>query len=263
VIPLGLLFLRTRITRILRQNNPRAITDFHSGNYFAYNPASGLDTALNYMHVYSYLDSLWIGEGYDYTDSADYYLVEISGIPFGLLGDMLGGSLDSDRYPRSNMLGIRHEQKFAPRGEERSPDYGNNYFRGMVYGMTARYRDSSESTPIWELWDKFGIEESTMHGWWDPDTPISVVAPEGIDVRCTAYVIPGQRTLIAMASWSKQPVQITLDIDWLKVGLDPIDAVLEAPEIDGVQSADTFSVAHPIPVDITAGWLLVLRPMKS
>ena len=44
---------------------------------------------LNMAHL-SFIDSLWIGEAYDYVNSdMDYYLVEIAGLPFGLMSDML------------------------------------------------------------------------------------------------------------------------------------------------------------------------------
>lgn len=34
----------------------------------------------------------WFGEYFDYDSSPDYWLVEISGIPFGLMGEMLQDS---------------------------------------------------------------------------------------------------------------------------------------------------------------------------
>ena len=56
------------------------------------------------MEHFPYINSLWFGEGYDYDETPDYWLVEISGIPFGLYGEMLKG--------------------------------GGNPWRGMLYGMT-------------------------------------------------------------------------------------------------------------------------------
>ena len=41
--------------------------------------------------VSAYIDSLWFGESFHYNSPADTFLVEISGLPFGLFGDMLGG----------------------------------------------------------------------------------------------------------------------------------------------------------------------------
>ena len=58
------------------------------------------------MEHFPYINSLWFGEGYDYNAPPDYWLVEISGIPFGLYGEMLEGD--------------------------------GNPWRGMVYGMTDR-----------------------------------------------------------------------------------------------------------------------------
>ena len=44
---------------------------------------------MQFMHLMPYIDSLWLGEGYDYNEEADYWLVEVSGLPFGLMGDMM------------------------------------------------------------------------------------------------------------------------------------------------------------------------------
>tara|TARA_B100002003_G_C13802527_1_gene396106 strand:- start:148 stop:282 length:135 start_codon:yes stop_codon:yes gene_type:complete len=43
------------------------------------------------MDLMLYMDSLWFGEMFEYSNSPDYWLVEISGIPFGLMGDMING----------------------------------------------------------------------------------------------------------------------------------------------------------------------------
>ena len=83
--------------------------------------------ANKYMEHFPYINSLWFGEGYDYNESPDYWLVEISGIPFGLYGEMLEG--------------------------------GGNPWRGMVYGMTNRLGWGGDPRPIWKFWDDFGIQQ--------------------------------------------------------------------------------------------------------
>ena len=54
------------------------------------------------MERLPFVTSLWFGEGYDYNRSPDYWLVEISELPFGVSGEMLnyrdGGN------PRRRML---------------------------------------------------------------------------------------------------------------------------------------------------------------
>ena len=40
---------------------------------------------------FAWADSLWFGEGFDYQGtSADWWLLETSGLPYGLTGDMIG-----------------------------------------------------------------------------------------------------------------------------------------------------------------------------
>ena len=68
---------------------------------------------------------------------------------------------------------------------------------GMVFGMTAR-APLFLATPIWQVWDSFGIDQAEMIGWWDVSPPITVsVKAAGSDadalvadddVRATAYV---------------------------------------------------------------------------
>ena len=80
--------------------------DIHSANQF--NDKDGFASSANmYMEQLPYTDRLWLGEYFDYdnTDPA-YWLVEVSGIPFGLMGEMLEG--------------------------------GGNPWRGLVFGMTGR-----------------------------------------------------------------------------------------------------------------------------
>ena len=80
------------------------------------------------MEHFPYINSLWFGESYDYNESPDYWLVEVSGIPFGLFGEMLEGN--------------------------------GNPWRGMVYGMTARYYQGADPKHIWKVWDEFGIQDA-------------------------------------------------------------------------------------------------------
>lgn len=43
------------------------------------------------LEYFPYLDRLWFREYFDFDSAPDYWLVEISGIPFGLMGEMLEG----------------------------------------------------------------------------------------------------------------------------------------------------------------------------
>ena len=131
-------------------------------------------------------------------------------------------------------------------------DNGNPW-RGMVYGMTARYYSGADPKHIWKLWDDFGIADAKMLGYWSPECPVRTDNP---DVLATAYVRKG-RTLISVASWAKQRVPVRLKIDWKALGLDPAKVRLEAPAIQGFQDAASFDVRDSITVEPGKGWLLV------
>jgi hypothetical protein len=151
-------------------------------------------------------------------------MVEISGIPFGLMGEML-------------------------------QDNGNPW-RGMVYGMTGRLPWAGDPRPLWKAWDAFGIVDSRMVGFWVDGRPVKTDRP---DVLATSYVRDG-RTMVALASWAKDAVDIRLAIDWKALGLDPASAKLEAPAIENFQEARTFAADQPIPVEPGKGWLIVISP---
>jgi hypothetical protein len=95
-----------RIKRVLTADGHPGIIDLHSANQ--YNKNDGFNNSANlYMEHFPYLNRLWFGEYFDYeNNSPDFFLTEVSGIPFGLMGEMLQD--------------------------------GGNPWRGMIYGMTNR-----------------------------------------------------------------------------------------------------------------------------
>jgi hypothetical protein len=210
-----------RVRRVLDTYRPGSLIDFHSGNEFSYNDLR-LSPANKYLEHFPYLDSLWFGEMYDYNESPDYWLVEISGIPFGLFSEML--------------------------------ERNGNPWRGMIYGMTARYYQGAEPKHIWNVWDEFGIQDARMLGYWDKSCPVRT---GHADILATAYVKPGA-TLVAVASWAKQTVPCRLEFDWKALGLAAGTARIQARAIPGFQPAAQFSPSDPIPIDPGKGWLLVV-----
>jgi hypothetical protein len=204
-----------RIRKVLARR-PGCLIDLHSNTAFSRQPAN------QYMEFFPYIDRLWFGESFNYDDPPDYWLVEISGIPYGVMGEMLQG--------------------------------GGNPWRGMLYGMTTRLPWSGDPRPLWKVWDEFGIGQSRMIGYWDPACP---VRSESSGVLATAYVRPG-KALIAVASWAKGPVDCRLKVDWKALSIDPKKAVLTAPEIKGFQPAARFAPTDAIPVQPGRGWVLVV-----
>ncbi|HEU4697546.1 MAG TPA: glycoside hydrolase domain-containing protein [Gemmatimonadales bacterium] len=220
-------FDRTTMQRIRRvlasRGTPGERIDLHSANQF--NPNDGFASSANlYLEHFPYIDRLWFGEYFDYDAPPDYWLVELSGIPFGLMGEMLQD--------------------------------GGNPWRGMLFGMTNRLPWAGDPRPIWRAWDAFGIADATMLGWWAPRTPVRT---ERRDVLATTYLKRGEKALIALASWAPDTVSARLTIDWKALGLDPKRARLHAPAIDGFQPEATFAPGDVIPVAPKRGWLLVVE----
>lgn len=208
-----------RIRKVLDQRRPAPLIDLHSANQ--HNERDGWNnSALLYMEHMPFLDRLWFGEYFDYGKAPDFWLTEVSGIPFGLMGEMLQD--------------------------------GGNPWRGMVFGMTARRPWAGDPRPLWKAWDAFGIVESEMIGWWAPDCPVRASNPT---VLATVYQREG-KALIALASWAEEAVSVELTIDWKALGLDP--ARLTAAPIEGFQPAGSFAPDEAIPLEPGKGWLLVV-----
>jgi len=211
-----------RLRKILDRNKDGALIDLHSANQF--NPRDGFANSANlYLEHFPYIDRLWFGEYFDYDSSPDFWLVEVSGIPFGLMGEMLQD--------------------------------GGNAWRGMLYGMTARLPWSGNPAPMWEFWDEFGMEDTEMIGYWVPSCPVKT---DHGDILATTYV-KNDRVLISLASWAKENANCRLSIDWKALGLDPLEAQLVAHPIAGFQESAVFEPDDVIPVDSAKGWLLVLN----
>ncbi|MFG2650322.1 glycoside hydrolase domain-containing protein [Streptomyces sp. NPDC048436] len=156
------------------------LVDLHSCNQFRA-PDGFASSANLYAELLPYVDRLWLGELFDY-DGPDgsaggdpaYWLVEISGIPFGLMGEMLEG--------------------------------GGNPWRGLVFGMTAR-APMTDVRPLWRAFDQLRLPEAEMTGWWAGGSP--PVSTGRDDVLATTWEGPGG-TVTALASWASEAVDVVL-----------------------------------------------------
>ncbi|MBN1271666.1 MAG: hypothetical protein JXB26_05290 [Candidatus Aminicenantes bacterium] len=211
-----------RVRKILDRGCPEALIDLHSANQ--YNERDGFASNANlYMEHFPYLNRLWFGEYFDYDASPDYWLVEMSGIPFGLMGEMLQD--------------------------------GGNPWRGMLFGMTARLPWSGNPRPIWKIWDTFGIQNAEMIGFWSERCPVKT---DTIDVLATTYV-QKNKILIALASWANKQTNVRLTIDWQKLGFNPAKVRLEASYIENFQPERVFDIDQAIPIEPGKGWLFILK----
>ncbi|HSO88411.1 MAG TPA: glycoside hydrolase domain-containing protein [Draconibacterium sp.] len=215
-----------RIRKVLDNEKPGCLLDLHSNTGFSKGPA------MQYAEYFPYMDKIWFGESFIYDKMPpENWLVEVSGIPFGLMGDMLHG--------------------------------GGNRWMGMVYGMTVRHPWKTEGVtcdprPVWKIWDDFGIESAKMIGYWEKGCPVRTNNP---DVLATVYQKEG-KSLISVVSWSDKPESFLFQFDWKALGIDAEKATLVTPEIKDFQQAKSFQVTDSIPIEPKKGWLMYLYEIE-
>jgi hypothetical protein len=124
----------------------------------------------------------------------------------------------------------------------------------MVFGETARFPYSGDPRGLWRVWDDFGIQGTEFLPYFLEDPPVKT---GHAGVLATVYRKVG-RSFIALGSWAEEDTQVTLDIDWKALGLDPARATLYAPPIAGMQTETTWKPGEPISVASKHGWFLVL-----
>ena len=211
-----------RIRKVMNRTNPGAMIDLHSANQ--YNPKDGFANSANlYLEHVPYLDRLWFGEYFNYDFPPEFWLVEVSGIPYGLMGEMLEG--------------------------------GGNPWRGMLYGMTGR-SPRVDNGPLWKLWDSFGMQNSEMIGYWVKDNPVKTGSEKTL---ATVYSHMGDKALISLATWEDTDAKVKLSIDWAKLGLDPSKVTLHAPAIENFQQETTWKPSDEIVVPKGKGLLIIAK----
>ena len=195
--------------------------NMHSWNHYN-GLAAWTSSSMAFMELYPYYDSLWHGEGFNADAAPEYMLVEMSGIPYGLMGEML--------------------------------DHPNKW-HGFVFGMKSRWGwNGGDPRSIWAVEDAFGITQSEFIGWWDKACPVQTGNPK---IKASVCKKDG-KTLIALASWDKD-AKVKLAVDWAALGLDPAKVKLTAPAIKGFQEEAVFAPADEIPVKGNQGWILVAQ----
>lgn len=212
-----------RIRRVMGSERGPGIMDLHSANQF--NERDGYNNSANlYLEHFPYLDRLWFGEYFDYDMDPDFWLVEVSGIPFGLMGEML--------------------------------EKGGNKWRGMVYGMTNRLPwGGNDPSQIWEFWDEFGMEDTEMIGYWVKENPVKTNHDK---VKTTLYRKKDNTMLIAVASWAENDVDVQLEIDWNALGIKP-RSLMQIPAIPDYQEEQTLRVKDTLTIPKGKGFLIVIK----
>ena len=210
-----------RIANVFSMNRDSFVIDLHSANQF--NIRDGyINSAFLYMEHFPFVSRLWFGEYFEYELEPDYWMTEVSGIPFGLTGEML--------------------------------EKGGRPYHGLIYGMTTRVYHKYNPGNIWKIFDDFGISDSRMIGYWVDYAPIKV---DNTKVKCTIYK-RDDKVLISLASWSKNDEDVNLLIDWEDINLNPLYSELISPEIENLQDYKKYRIGEKIKLEANGGLVLML-----
>lgn len=213
-----------RAHRIFEAAGKALMVDMHSWNHN--NQHGGMTpSAYLFMENFPYYDRIWYGEGHNANIPPDEMLVQQSGIPFGLMGEMLD-------HP--------------------------NLYKGMVFGMTTRLGWSGNPRGTWQFWDSFGMKGTQMYGFWSSNCPVKTDNPK---VFATVFQKQG-KALIALGSWSNTVEKVKLSIDWQALGMEKNKSVIRLPTVSGMQGMpciDSFSPDQLIQVEGNKGWLLTVE----
>lgn len=209
-----------RARRILDADGKRRAVDLHSWNHMN-GHAGHISSMLLYADLSPYIDRLWIGEGFTPNSTPDFWMVEISGIPFGLMSETLNS---------------------------------HNYWRGMIHGMTPRLPWSGDPTPLWKLYDSFGMKEAKMLGYWNKNVPVTTDSDQA---KSTVY-LKKNKAVVVVANWTGEPLSTTLQIDEKKLGFRPTKAYMPAMEKIQPTTADV-DLSKPLSLAPKQGAFIILE----
>lgn len=143
-----------------------------------------------YTEIIPFLDSVWLGEGFFYKKySPEYMLAEVSGIPYGVTGQMLEG--------------------------------GGDLYLGMLYGMNNRYGwNYTNATDMYKIWDDFGIVQSKMRGYWHSENPVKT---DNSNVLTTVYLKEND-ALVCIYNFADHAESFSLEFNENLLGFKPESA---------------------------------------
>lgn len=145
-----------------------------------------------YTELIPFLDSVWLGEGFFYKKyTPEYMLAEVSGIPYGVTGQMLEG--------------------------------GGDLYLGMLYAMNNRFGwHYKNAVYMYKIWDDFGIENSRMIGYWHSENPVKT---NNKNVLATVY-LKSNSALICIYNFAAGAQSFSIEVNKALLGFTP-DSALE------------------------------------
>lgn len=283
-----------RARKVLAQSSPVAHIDFHCANPQGntYENAGNGSTALRYMTHFPYLSSLWFGEGFWYGQgwgvvpepgqawTPEEWLVEVSGLPFGLTGDLLGGSPYENPY-QAFVFGMQGRMPQPMLYERDGIGQGAQPLPPRLRSPSSLCRGNShcadcaaaDPRPLFELIDRYDLAATEMCGWWHGDC---AVQSQATAVKATVFTHGDpRRAIVVVANFGRVPVNASLLIDWGRLGLK-VSSSIHAPAVYNFQPEHQFSCAGAgagelvVPLGVgapsagrvpspPAGWILVIE----
>jgi hypothetical protein len=127
-------------------------------------------------------------------------------------------------------------------------------------------RNSDNFLAIWSFWKQYNIDQTQMIGWWE-DVPVQLQLVSGKNcstdvlasgpIVVSAFVAYQKFTILTIASWCGEDAQVSLNVDWVSIGL-PSHVSVVAPAIDNMQPATVYEPSLPIRIPANLGAILVL-----
>jgi hypothetical protein len=212
-----------RARKILDRNLKDGRIDMHMWNH--YRQSAGFASCYNlYMDLLPYIDLAWVGEGRNYDRSPDHWLIEVSGIPFGITGQML------------------HR--------------GGNPWRGLVYGITNRAGYIGvQPTSTWKFWDDHQIEDKALIGYWEKDCPVK----SGTPVVVASVYKGSDELIIPLANWTAKDAPVKLSVNWKKLGFKKDQVEITIPEIQEIQAGQAQVSLDKLVVPGGKGLVILVR----
>lgn len=207
-----------RLRNIVREKHPDVILDFATGNNLR--PENGMANPMaQYMEHLSLVDRIIFTEGFSYGSDKDYYLVELSGVPFGI----------------TTSFG------------------GTTPWRSLLYGSMPQMRGNDVGLKkLWEICDDFGLKDSMFVGYWNPKCPIET---DDENVLASAFV-RGDKILFVLSNWANENRSVVLNLSRLeRVGISSEGMKISIPEIQNLQ--DSLPGAPMLSVTLSPGKVLI------
>ena len=197
------------------------LIDLHTWNHE--DPRAGDVSCLNlYCEILPFLDSIWLGEWFFYNEySPEYMLAEVSGIPYGVGGQMLQS--------------------------------GGDLYEGMLYAMNNRYGwGHKNAVDLYKVWDEFGIENSKMLGYWHSENPIKT---DKKNVLTTVYKKNNQ-ALLCVYNFSDESEEFSFNIDTKLLGFE----VKNAEKIElGSNSREKADISKSFRLEGRSGTMFLIK----